>query len=335
MNLMEYKIERLQEFKALLTRENEALLTAIRQAEIKNRWFSEANIWKSIEAIRSQFLDKSLLQAWLGAYDFKAVDKTIGIITAGNIPLVGFHDVLCAFVANAKTKIKLSSKDEALMKFFINELKGLDITWDVEIIDRLTDFQAVIATGSDNSNRYFEQYFKKVPSILRGNRNSLAVLNGKETKEQLDALSEDIFNYFGLGCRNVSKIFVPRDYDITKLFPHFDLFQDYVNHNLYKDNYDYNRTLLLMNLDKHLANDFVIVKEDESMHSRLATVHYAFYDQPAEVQDYIIENNTGIQVVVSQESDLWSHLAFGQSQAPRLNDYADNIDTMEFLLKLS
>ena len=285
MNLMEYKIERLQEFKVLLTSENEALLTAIRQAEIKNRWFSEANIWKSIEAIRTQFLDESLLQAWLSAYDFKAVEKTIGIITAGNIPLVGFHDVLCAFVVNAKTKIKLSSKDEALMKFFIKELKALDITWDVEIIERLTDFEAVIATGSDNSNRYFEQYFKKVPNILRGNRNSLAVLNGKETKAQLDALAEDIFNYFGLGCRNVSKIFVPRDYDITKLFPHFDLFQDCVNHNLYKDNYDYNRTLLLMNLDKHLANDFVIVKEDESMHSRLATVHYAFYDKPEEVQD--------------------------------------------------
>jgi len=334
MNLMEYKIERLQEFKALLTTKNEALLTHIRQAEIKNRWFSEANIWKSIEAIRSQFLDAELLRTWLSAYDFKAVEKTLGIITAGNIPLVGFHDVLCAFVVNAKTKVKLSTKDEALMKYFIQELKALDITWNVEIIERLTDFQAVIATGSDNSNRYFEQYFKKVPSILRGNRNSLAVLNGKETKAQLDLLANDVFDYFGLGCRNVSKIFIPRTFDISTLFPHFDLFQEYVNHNLYKDNYDYNRTLLLMNLDKHLANDFVIVKEDESLHSRLATVHYSWYDKAEEVQDFIIENNEAIQVVVSQESDLWSHIDFGQSQAPRLNDYADNIDTMEFLLSL-
>lgn len=334
MDLLEYKIERLQEFKALLSQENEALMASVRQAEIKNKWFSNANIWKSIEAIKSQFLDADALKLWLNAYNFKAVDKTIGIITAGNIPLVGFHDVLCAFVVNAKTKIKLSSKDEVLLKYFILELKALDITWEVEIIERLIDFDAVIATGSDNSNRYFEQYFKKVPNILRGNRNSIAVLTGNETKAQLDLLAQDIFDYFGLGCRNVSKIFVPRAYDITQLFPHFDLYQEYVNHNLYKDNYDYNRTLLLMNLDKHLANDFVIVKEDESLHSRLATVHYACYDKLEEVQDFIIENNQSIQVVVSQATDLWSQVDFGQSQAPQLTDYADNVDTIEFLLSL-
>jgi hypothetical protein len=334
MDLMEYKIERLQEFKALLNHGNEALNASIRQAQQKNRWFTEDNIWKSIYAIKALFLDTEQIKTWLKDYDFKSVEKNIGIICAGNIPLVGFHDVLCAFLVNAKTKIKLSSKDEILMKFFIQELQKLDITWKVEIIERLLDYDAVIATGSDNSNRYFEQYFKKVPNILRGNRNSIAILSGKESKAEMDLLAHDVFDYFGLGCRNVSKLFIPKDFDPTVLFPHFDLFKDYVNHNLYKDNYDYNRTLLLMNLDKHLANDFVIVKEDESLHSRLATVHYSFFDKPEEIQDYIIANNQAIQVVVSQKSKLWTSVEFGQSQAPKLNDYADNIDTMEFLLSL-
>lgn len=331
---MEYKIERLQELKALLNEDNESLNTAVRQAEIKNKWFTHESIWKSIEAIKTQFLDIDKLKTWLVNYPFNAIEKTLGIITAGNIPLVGFHDVLCAFVLNAKTKVKLSSKDEILMKYIIAQLQALDITWEVEIVERLVDFDAVIATGSDNSNRYFEQYFKKVPSILRRNRNSIAVLDGSETKEDLNLLAKDVLDYFGLGCRNVSKIFVPKGYDITVLFPHFDLYQEYVNHNLYKDNYDYNRTLLLMNLDKHLANDFIIAKEDESLHSRLATVHYAFYDKIEEVQDYIIEHNEQIQVVVSNETDLWYSVPFGASQAPTLSDYADNIDTMEFLLSL-
>ena len=334
MNLIEYKIERLQELKALLTKDNEGLLLAILQAEIKNKWFTEASIWNSIEAIKSQFLDADLLKQWLSTYPVHSVDKCLGIICAGNIPMVGFHDLLCAFVLNVKTKVKLSSKDEILMKFLILKLQELDITWEVEIVERLVDFDAVIATGSDNSNRYFEQYFKKVPSILRRNRNSIAVLDGSETKEDLDLLAKDVLDYFGLGCRNVSKIFVPKGYDITLLFPHFDLYQDYVNHNLYKDNYDYNRTLLLMNLDEHLANDFIIVKEDDSLYSRLATVHYSFYEKAEEVQDYIIEHNEQIQLVASKDSELWANVPFGASQSPTLKDYADNIDTIDFLLSL-
>ena len=334
MNLVDYKIERLQEFKSWLNKDNEQLLELTKLAEIKNKWFTQESIWRSFEAIKSKMLDADNLNTWLSNYPVKQVEKTVVIIAAGNIPMVGFHDVLCAFVLNAPTKIKLSSKDAILMKYCVQKLMDLDITWKAEFVERIVDFDAVIATGSNNTHRYFEQYFKKVPNILRKNRNSIAVLNGNETDEQLNQLSHDVFQYFGLGCRNVSKIFVPKDYDITKLFPHFDIFKEYVNHNLYKDNYDYNRTLLLMNLDKHLANDFAIVKEDESLHSRLATVHYSFYTNEQEIQDYLIENNEDIQVVVGQESDKWKSVPFGKAQQPELHDYADNVDTMQFLLNL-
>lgn len=334
MDLKEYKIERLQELKALLNKENEEIQEFVRLAEIKNRWFSQDHCWQMIEAIKSNYLDAEKLDNWLSDYSLNPVDKQLGIITAGNIPMVGFHDVLCAFVVNAPTHIKLSSKDEALMKYLIKQLQSLDITWNAEIIERLQNFDAVIATGSDNTNRYFEQYFRKVPNILRTNRNSLAILTGKETPQEFDLLASDVLSYFGLGCRNVSKIFVPKDFDIITLFPHFDLFQEYVNHNLFKDNYDYNRTLLLMNLDKHLANDFLIVKEDESLHSRLATVHYSFYEDLNEVQDYIIEHHEDLQVVVSAPTDLWKSVGFGQAQQPGLADYADHVDTVEFLLSL-
>ncbi|MCB9226217.1 MAG: acyl-CoA reductase [Chitinophagales bacterium] len=334
MQLIDYKIERLQELKTVLNKDNESLQTACKSAEIKNKWFTQTNIWQAINAIKIQFLDADKLRNWLNGYNIKPITKKVGIILAGNIPLVGFHDILCAFVLNAPTRVKLSSKDEVLMKFIIQELKRIDITWDAEIIEKLTDYDAVIGTGSNNTNRYFEYYFKKVSHLLRGNRHSIAVINGYETEKELDALADDIFQYFGLGCRNISFVFVPAHYDIKQLFPYFDKYKDYVNHNLYKDNYDYNRTLLLMNKNAHLANDFVIVKEDENIHSRLATVHYKFYENTEEVLDYILDNHKDIQTIVGSTTDEWKSIPFGKAQQPALNDYADNVDTLEFLLKL-
>lgn len=334
MNLMEYKIERLQELTAVLNPENPVLQDKIRLAEIKNRWFSKEHIEASLFAIRNHFLDPVKLEAWLSPYNLKSCKKKLGLILAGNIPLVGFHDLLCAFVVNAEVQIKLSSKDEVLMEFVIAQLKELDITWKASIVDRLVAYDAVIATGSDNSNRYFEQYFSKVPNILRKNRSSIAVLKGNETEQELNLLAKDIFLYFGLGCRNVSKLFLPKGYEIAKLFPYLDNFKHFANHNFYKDNYDYNRTLLLMNLEEHLANDFLMVKEDPSLHSRLATIHYSFYESESEVQDYIIKHHEELQVVVSKPSELWKSENFGKSQEPELGDYADHIDTIQFLLSL-
>ncbi|MCB9256935.1 MAG: acyl-CoA reductase [Chitinophagales bacterium] len=334
MNLMEYKIERLQELKEILNPKNPALEDIIRLAEIKNKWFSKEHIEASLAAIRNHFLDPTKLEAWLASYQLKACEKKLGLILAGNIPLVGFHDLLCAFLVNAEVQVKLSSKDEVLMGFIIKQLKELDITWKASIVDRLAAFDAVIATGSDNSNRYFEQYFSKVPHILRKNRSSIAVLNGTETAQDLHLLAKDIFMYFGLGCRNVSKLFLPKGYDIASLFPYLDNYKHFAEHNLYKDNYDYNRTLLLMNLEEHLANDFLMVKEDPSLHSRLATIHYSFYKNETEVQDYIIKHHEELQVVVSKPSEHWKSEPFGKSQEPELADYADHIDTLQFLLSL-
>ncbi|MBL6876528.1 MAG: acyl-CoA reductase [Chitinophagales bacterium] len=334
MNLKTYKVERLQELNDLLNIENENLVQCVRLAEIKNKWFTQENVWQMINAIKANYLEPSKLTQWMDSYALNELNASVGIICAGNIPLVGFHDILCAFVVNAPTQVKLASKDEVLMKFIIEQLQTLDITWQVEIVNRLQNYKAVIATGSDNSHRYFEQYFQSVPNILRSNRNSIAILTGDETAHELDLLAHDVLAYFGLGCRNVSKLLLPEGFDITMLFAHFDNFKEYVNHNLYKDNYDYNRTLLLMNLDKHLANDFIIAKEDDNLHSRLATIHYSFYKNNEEVQDYIIEKHENLQVVVSRPSTFWESVDFGQAQQPSLSDYADNIDTLEFLLSL-
>lgn len=334
MQLINYKIERLQEFKALLNKENETLVNICQSAEIKNKWFTQNHIWQSIEAIKEQYLNETELRNWLSKYAVKPTNKKVGIILAGNIPLVGFHDILCAFVLNTPVFIKLSGKDEVLLKYCITELKKIDITWHANIVEKLTDFDAVIATGSNNTNRYFEYYFSKVPHILRNNRHSIAILNGKETNAELNALADDVFQYFGLGCRNISFILVPKDYDVSMLFPYFDKYQNFVNHNLYKDNYDYNRTLLLMNKDAHLANDFVIMKEDESIHSRLATIHYQYYTNEDEVVDYIVDNHKSIQTIVSNPSENWQSIAFGKAQQPALSDYADNVDTLQFLLDL-
>lgn len=308
--------------------------SVIQLACIKNMWFTPKTITDSLTSITENMLSEEKIKNWLSNYTIHEVNKTIGLVTAGNIPLVGFQDVLCAFILNAPLQVKLSAKDEVLMKWTILFLKEKDANWKCEIVDRLANFDAVIATGSDQSNRYFEYYFKQHPHLLRRNRNSLAILNGKESKKELEGLSHDIFQFYGLGCRNVSKLLLPKNYDVKDLFPYFDNYLDYVNHHLYKDNYDYNRTLLLMNKEAHLANDFVIVKEDESLHSRLATIHYSFYEDETAVQDYLIANHKNIQVVLSKESTYWESIPFGQSQQVGLLDYADGVDTIQFLLSL-
>lgn len=334
MNLTEYKIERLQELKEKLHPKNEKLSTAIRQAAIKNKWFTPTHSWEMIEAIKADFLDQEKLSNWLANYEVKEVNKSLGLILAGNLPLVGFHDILCAFLLNVPLKVKLSEKDSVLSKYLLEELQALDITWQVEFVERLQDFEAVIATGSNNSNRYFEQYFQQVPRLLRKNRNSLAVIRGDESEEELQGLAHDALSFFGLGCRSISKIFIPKDYQVEKLFKYFDIYQEYINQHLYKDNYDYNRTLLLMNQTPHLANDFLMLQENESLQSRLATIHYSFYEHAEVIQNYIIKHHEDIQAVVSKENELWKSVPFGQAQRPSLSDYADHIDTIDFLLSL-
>jgi hypothetical protein len=326
------KIDSLKTIYTKLSTNNDWFDELAYKAQIENQWFTKENIELAVKSIKDNFLNEAKLNEWLQKYDFVSTSKTVGIIAAGNLPLVGFHDVFCCFVLNIPAKVKLSSKDTVLMTYFINLLKEADKNWNIEIVERLIDYDAVIATGSNNSNRYFEQYFAKVPSILRKNRNSVAVLNGKESKEDLENLAKDIFQYFGMGCRNVTQVLLPEGYDVTHLFPHFSAYDHYADHKLYKDNFDYNCTLLLMNQVPHLANYFVILKEDTSLHPRLATLHYSFYKTEEAVTKYLQENAEEIQCIVGNSN---KYLPFGKAQQPELWDYADNVDTIGFLLELN
>jgi hypothetical protein len=328
----ERKVEILSAVKNNILNNPPDLQNAILKAGIENKWFTHKNTDIAINAIADKYLDKQNLLKWLSAYNDKQVKHCIGIIAAGNIPLVGFHDLLCAFICDAPVKIKLSSKDYSLMEFFIELLKEYDPEWRVEIVEKLSDFDAVIATGSNNTNRYFEYYFKNAPTLLRQHRNSVAILDGSETKEDLRLLAHDIFQYFGMGCRNVTQILIPAGYDPASLFEHFSEYSYLAEHQLYKDNFDYNCTLLLMNKVPHLANYFVILKEDQSIQPRLATVHYSFYNTSDDIENYLNSNKKNIQCIVGNNDK--ADIPFGKAQKPELTDYADNTDTLQFLLSL-
>lgn len=332
---MESKIDSLVILgKNLQDKNNTDFIETKLKAERFNRWFTQEFIDFSINSIVDNFLNKEKLNDWLSKYDLTNIDKTktIGLILAGNLPLVGFQDILSCFVLGLNVKIKMSSKDEVLTKHLIKELQKIDSDWTCEIVERLQGFDKVIATGSKNTNRYFEYYFKDVPNILRTNRNSLAILNGKESKEDLEALADDIFMFFGQGCRNISKIFIPKDYEIIKLFPHFEKYKHLHFHKLYMDNYDYTRTILLMNQTPHFANEFIMLKEEDHLQSRLATLNFSFYTEEKEIADFIDDNKQTIQCTVSFKNDLWDSFQFGEAQKPELWDYADDIDVMDFLL---
>ena len=308
-------------------------------AKAKNQWFSLDFIIASVDAIVDTYLNEEKLHAWVIKYDFAERNgaKSIGIIMAGNIPLVGIHDFICAYLQGFNIQVKSSSKDEVLMHYFLQLLGEFDATLkeNMSIVQTLKNVDAVIATGNDNSNRYFEYYFKSIPSILRKNRNSVALLNGAESATQLEKLADDIFMFFGLGCRNVSKLYVPRNYDLTILFPHFSKYEFLHQHSKYMNNYDYNRTLLLMNGTPHLANDFCMLKEDSSFASRIAEVHYQFYDNIEELVSDISLHQEQIQCVLAEFAiPTIQVLPFGSSQSPSLIDYADNVDTMAFLMNL-
>lgn len=304
------------------------------KAERLNKWFTQEFIDFAVNSIVEKFLNKEKLELWLSNYDISKIDETetLGIILAGNLPLVGFQDILTCFVLNVNTKIKLSSKDETLTKYIINQFQKIDENWNCEIVERLKDFDKVIATGSNNTNRYFEYYFKNVPNLLRTNRNSLAILNGKETKEELEALADDIFVFFGHGCRNISKLFIPKNYDITKLFPYLDKYKHLHFHKLYMDNYNYTRTILLMNQTPHFANEFIMIKEEEDLQSRLATLNFSYYSSENEIVSFIKNNENNLQCVVSKENKNWQSFNFGEAQKPELWDYADDIDLVDFLI---
>jgi len=310
-------------------------------AEHLNPWFVPHFVQASFDAITKEMLREDKLNEWLKKYEPCNVNKTIGLIFAGNIPLVGFHDFLCCYVAGCSMKIKLSSKDDDLFRFVFESLCEIDSTLrnKVELVDTLKNFDAVIATGSDNTNRYFEYYFRNHPKILRKNRSSVAILTGEETEEDLEKLADDVFMYFGFGCRNVSKLFVPTGYDLTQLFPRFEKNYKWLhNHNKFMNNYDYNRTLLMLNKAPHLANEFLMLVENPTIASSVGTLNYSFWHDENILNSQLKQQADKIQCVVSKEPAKWnlpSSVGFGQAQHPKLWDYADGADTLEFLFAMA
>jgi len=301
----------------------------------KNGWFTEENI---LLALRSwgDLLTLDNLENWLSSYEIgKNTRKTVALIMAGNIPLVGFHDFLCVLITGNKALVKLSVSDKILLPLLADFLEETEpsLKTEIEFVDgKLENFDAVIATGSNNTARYFEYYFGQHPNIIRKNRNSVAVLTGNETPTQLEALGNDIFKYYGLGCRSVSKLFVPEGYDFDTFFKSIFPFNKIVNQNKYANNYDYNKAVYLMSDFPILDNGFLILKEDSSYSSPIASLNYEFYASKEKLKTRFIKDKEELQCIVSS-GFIDNEIDFGETQTPALNDYADGIDTVDFLLR--
>ncbi len=307
----------------------------IKLAKEHNGWFTQNNILFSLESWSNALTNKTINQ-WTDKYNFSNMNsKTVAIIMAGNIPLVGFHDFLSVLVSGHSVLVKQSSNDKHLLPFLAKYLEVVEPSFKGKIKfteEKLEDFDVVIATGSDNTARYFEYYFKDKPSIIRKNRNSVAVLTGDETKEQLEALSDDIFRYYGLGCRNVSKLFVPNDYNFEAFFAAVYKWHSIIHENKYANNYDYNKAVYLMSEFDLLENGFLMIKEDESYASPIATLFYEYYENSNDLERKLAASKDDIQCIVAKGFSN-NEIEFGGTQKPQLWDYADNVDTVEFLLK--
>jgi len=302
-----------------------------------NGWFTEENILFALKGW-GELLTVDKLTVWLSNYPIdQNQPKTVAIIMAGNIPLVGFHDFLAILITGNRVLGKLSSKDKALLPFISRFLMDTEPILKDQILfteNKLEDFDAIIATGSTNTARYFEYYFSKKPHIIRRNRNSVAVLTGKETQDQLAALGEDVFRYYGLGCRSVSKIFVPPEYDFDKFFTAIFDFNSLIQQNKYANNYDYNKAVYLMSEFKILENGFLMLKEDSSYASPIASLFYETYTSCDTLKTRLVNDKEKIQCIVAS-GFIKGEVPFGATQHPNLTDYADDVDTVDFLLKTS
>ena len=312
----------------------EAFTDLIKLSQSHNGWYTPEQVYFSIQSW-AEALTKENLNQWLSAYDLEQNKiKNIALILAGNIPLVGFHDFLSVLISGNTVLVKTSSNDQHLLPFLAKYIIAIEPEFKdkIKFIEgKLENFDAVIATGSNNTARYFEYYFKDKPSIIRKSRNSVAVLNGSETKEQLEALGEDIFRYFGLGCRNVSKLFVPKDYSFVPFFEAIFAYQDVIHYEKYANNYDYNKAVFLMSNFKLLDNGFLTLKEDKSHASPISSVFYENYDNISDIKLRLQTEVEQIQCIVSANL-IEGSIDFGQTQKPALWDYADNVDTISFLL---
>jgi len=314
------------------------------RAERMNGWFTQDFIALAVKNITTAFLQEDLLKAWLAQYpnlpDQSSTAKTIGLVMAGNIPLVGFHDFLCSYLSGYNLKIKLSSKDTVLWEHILRKLGEWDASFPqaVSVSDMLKDCDAYIATGSNNSARYFEQYFKRFPHIIRRNRTSVAILDGSESDRELQALADDVCLYYGLGCRNVTKIYVPESYDFERLLPFFNAYKQHSDHNKYKNNYDFQLAIFLLNKVVYMTNGSVLLVRNESPFAAIGVLHYDLYEN----RDALLQqlaHHPDLQCVAIGGRPATGQLPgnathFGENQTPSLMDYADGVDTMSFLSNL-
>ena len=309
------------------------------QIQIHNPWFTEENVRFALKEW-SKLLELEVLDKWLSEYKIPNENNKnikLGIISAGNIPLVGLHDIICGFVCGTQVRVKLSSKDNILMKWVIDIINNLIIDKSDKIItteDRLKDFDAIIATGSNNTNRYFEYYFGGYPKILRHNRNSVAVITGNETKQELELLADDVFRYFGLGCRNVSALYLPKNYNFDLIGQAFQKYQSVSDNHKYANNLSYQYTIISMNRMLHYNFGNCLLIENSNFHSPISVLNYSYYNEIKDVEDLFENNQEDIQCIVSINDNIKNGIQPGQTQKPKLNEYADNIDTIDFLLNL-
>ncbi len=308
----------------------------IELSQSHNGWYTPQQVRFALSSCAGALTANNLDQ-WLSAYEIRNKEpKTVALVLAGNIPLVGFHDFLSVILSGNRALVKLSSNDQHLLPFLAKYLVAIEprIQDFISFTEgKLENFDAVIATGSNNTARYFEYYFKDKPSIIRKNRNSVAVLDGNESRDQLVALGEDIFRYFGLGCRNVSKLFVPEDYNFDAFFDAMYEYSDIIKYEKYANNYDYNKAVFLMSNYKLLDNGFMTIREDKSYASPISSVFYEFYSDVNEIRERMSNDREQLQCIVSNDL-VDGSIPFGTTQKPKLWDYADDVDTMKFLLSL-
>jgi hypothetical protein len=303
----------------------------IERAKNENAWFSDILIRNAMDAIDQQFFEASTWELFFQKYPFKEhVAKHVGLILSGNLPAVGMHDLLMSLAAGHHVILKLSSQDKALMQLYVEAILEIDSSYSIEIVERLPKVDAVIATGSDFSSAYFANYFAKVPHIIRKNRSSVAVLKGNESTSDFEGLAGDIFTYYGLGCRNVSTIAVPTDFDLTPLFDVLTQVDWVLSHTKYANNYQYHKTLLLLNQVPHFDLGNLIVSENEALVSPVGVLHVDRYSSDEELQNWLKQYEEKIQCVVGQQA-----IPFGQAQFPALDDFADGVNTYAFLVNLS
>jgi hypothetical protein len=327
------RIQHLLSLKEYLQSSDPQWLQVIELAERSNGWFTEAFIQHRIKAICKEYLNEDQLIAFAAhvpVVENKPTTPTLGIVTAGNIPMVGIHDLLCAYLGGFAMHIKLSSKDEVLMKEVILKLKSLDASMDdrIQLQPMLKGCDAYLATGSNNSIAVFKEYFGKYPSLLRNNKTCVAVLTGKETDEELTLLADEVYVYFGLGCRNVTKLFVPEGYDFIPLLDAFRKYDELKHHNKYRNNYDYQLALYILNNQPYMSNESVLMIEDPRYFSPIAVLHYSFYSN-AEALRQELEHSNDLQGIVGE-----GYSKFGSMQQPTLTDFADGLNTLEFFASL-